>query len=638
MDERVFVTQFFAELRPGGPGEGFDDGKQGVIHTFTVAEPNNVQRIILSHLDNSGFTGNRAPFCQQFNPNAPNNTFCPDPTATDPNDPVIAQDPQAVHPNQLYAALIRGNRLFIPNVGAQPEPPLRFNVNVQALVHVVDTEALEERANEHVNLDAQIAQEPFPDPADPTTRLRHLFGNDIVAIDADEGGNKFLIISRGANYALLATLGANGQLTIGPPDQVVRFQTGNLPNGVVFSRDGNRAYVNNEANCSVTALNLGNNTVIEPRDIDSCEPPVPGTFPNNVLLGKLAFFTALGIPDNRFFDLSIRDVVALDFRGKASDNAWSGCGSYHPDGLTDNVTWSFETGPRQTIPLDGFFAKDHPADQRISNWSAVRSSNTDFNNNSRGVQGGCGFASADIAGEDPPEPCTPDNVLTPANPNIYNHGINVGGSDALDVQTFWEQVAVRTLLQPSPANPAAVDAGSLIFATNCASCHGGQKWTKSQVIYLDNPAFDANPAGIPPGVPRDPGVIAAAGGQIQAYTDVNPATGVSLTLDILENVGTFNAADPIEIRGNNGNAPLGALGFNVPSLLGVGFTAPYLHQGKAQNFGELFALHTLVGDQTIADVLDDQQEQDLIAFLNTIDGRTATFRSDTDVFLDAVSR
>jgi hypothetical protein len=46
----------------------------------------------------------------------------------------------------------------------------------------------------------------------------------------------------------------------------------------------------------------------------------------------------------------------------------------------------------------------------------------------------------------------------------------------------------------------------------------------------------------------------------------------------------------------------------------------------------------LVGDQTIADVLDDQQEQDLIAFLNTIDGRTATFRSDTDVFLDAVSR
>ena len=27
--------------------------------------------------------------------------------------------------------------------------------------------------------------------------------------------------------------------------------------------------------------------------------------------------------------------------------------------------------------------------------------------------------------------------------------------------------------------------------TNCASCHGGAKWTKSQVIYLNNPALDS---------------------------------------------------------------------------------------------------------------------------------------------------
>ncbi|MGH8071561.1 MAG: hypothetical protein ACRERE_41280 [Candidatus Entotheonellia bacterium] len=102
-----------------------------------------------------------------------------------------------------------------------------------------------------------------------------------------------------------------------------------------------------------------------------------------------------------------------------------------------------------------------------------------------------------------------------------------------------------------------------------------------------------------------------------------------------------NAADAIEIRGNNGNAPLGVLGFNAASLLGVDFTAPYLHQGKAQNFPELFALHTLPDDpqnRTIADVLDNQQEQDLIAFLNTIDGRPDTFRSDTDIFLDSVGR
>ena len=59
---------------------------------------------------------------------------------TDPASPVITADPQAVFPNQLFSALIRGNRLFLPNIGAQPEPPVQFTVNVQALVHVVNTQ------------------------------------------------------------------------------------------------------------------------------------------------------------------------------------------------------------------------------------------------------------------------------------------------------------------------------------------------------------------------------------------------------------------------------------------------------------------------------------------------------------------
>ena len=45
-------------------------------------------------------------------------------------------------PNQLLSALIRGNRLYLPNIGAQPEPPEIFNANVQALVYAVDTEAV----------------------------------------------------------------------------------------------------------------------------------------------------------------------------------------------------------------------------------------------------------------------------------------------------------------------------------------------------------------------------------------------------------------------------------------------------------------------------------------------------------------
>ena len=40
--------------------------------------------------------------------------------------------------------MIRGDRLYLPNIGAQPEPPEVFNVNVQALVYAVDIDSLAE--------------------------------------------------------------------------------------------------------------------------------------------------------------------------------------------------------------------------------------------------------------------------------------------------------------------------------------------------------------------------------------------------------------------------------------------------------------------------------------------------------------
>ena len=107
-----------------------------------------------------------------------------------------------------------------------------------------------------------------------------------------------------------------------------------------------------------------------------------------------------------------------------STNAWSSCGSCHPDGLADGVTWFFGTGPRQTKPLDGMFAKDNPADQGLLNWSAIRGSNTDFNANSRVTQGGCGFASDDFD----PGQCFAKGNTTVANPTIYDHGVTQGAA------------------------------------------------------------------------------------------------------------------------------------------------------------------------------------------------------------------
>src|SRR5262249_49115361 len=132
---RVFVTLFYARVIADGPGEGFDLGKEGVVKTFTLADPGNVQEITLSPLADSGFTADRSNFCNNTRTAGPpaNQTFCPNVNGT-PGDPSITQDPQGVFPNQLGSALVCGGRLYLPNIGAQPEPPVFFNTNVQALV------------------------------------------------------------------------------------------------------------------------------------------------------------------------------------------------------------------------------------------------------------------------------------------------------------------------------------------------------------------------------------------------------------------------------------------------------------------------------------------------------------------------
>lgn len=642
-DDTVFVTEFFAELNPNfsdptfdGNGEARDQGKQGVVQAFPAGNGNPpITKITLSPLANSGFKANRISpnnFCGAA---AHSLIFCPDPNNI--NDPINMADPQGVYPNQLTSGLIRGNRLYLPNIGPQPEPPEMFNVNVQALVYSVDVNALNEVTAEHVNLNNQIKVET----AQPPPSLDRTFGNDLVAIDGDAAGDKFLIVSRGGNQIFRATLDASGQLDILNAAKTrvdCRLQTGNLPTGVAMRKDGTRAYADNDVNFSVTSLDTDNCLTLQ-LDISSSDPPAPGSVEHMSLVGNLAFFTALGIPDNGFQGTDIRDIIPRNFRDKQSRDAWSSCGSCHNDGLSDGVTWIFGTGPRRTIPLDGLFSKQDPEDQRIINWSAIRDSNTDFNNNSRNVQNGCGFAS-DIFD---PGNCfnkVNNSMNTIANPAIYDHGITQGGSDALDAQTLWIFTAVRPLHQPQPAagsaDAAALTRGGEVFGMFCASCHGGAKWTKSQIFHRTNPGAIAQN-----GAPVDPGVSATAN-EFKSFTCTGASS--SLTFNYLEKIGTFDPADPIEIRDNATAAiALGTDGINPPSLLSINFHAPYLHRGQAQTLADVFPLHGL-GPQgttfppttTIANTLTAAQQSDLLVFLKSIDGTTVPPRSEGDDFRDAI--
>ena len=140
-----------------------------------------------------------------------------------------------------------------------------------------------------------------------------------------------------------------------------------------------------------------------------------------------------------------------------------------------------------------------------------------------------------------------------------------------------------------------------VFEDNCASCHGGAKWTKSQIFHRDNPAAVAqNGAPLDPGVTRlapAPPVAAAPANEFFSFTCND------LTFNYLEDVGTFDDTNPLEIRDNAAaSKAFGMNGFNVPSLLSINYHAPYLHRGQAQTLEEVFDLHTLpaAGGATIA--------------------------------------
>ena len=121
----------------------------------------------------------------------------------------------------------------------------------------------------------------------------------------------------------------------------------------------------------------------------------------------------------------------------------------------------------------------------------------------------------------------------------------------------------RALHQPQPSDAAALGRGRDVFAAN-ASCHGGAKWTKSQIFHRDNPA-----ATMQNGPTLDPGVTRLAAPPVAAVpaNEFFSFTCNALTINYLEDVGTFDDSDPLEIRDNAAaSLAFGRNGFNVPSL------------------------------------------------------------------------
>jgi hypothetical protein len=214
-------------------------------------------------------------------------------------------------------------------------------------------------------------------------------------------------------------------------------------------------------------------------------------------------------------------------------------------------------------------------------------------------------------------------VSTPPGVTNFLPSRNAGRSDDQDAIATWVRRAVRSARAPSNLDTAQVTMGRSLFGTeglviagsSCATCHGGPLWTRSSVDYPSPPSPET---GIGLGNER---VIGAELRQTSSQSS-----------NVLVNVGTFTTSGRFnEIRVNAADAgqtilPLGANGFNVPSLLSCAEGAPYFYSGLAQTLEDVLnGSADGNGGTRHHFVQDPAQRAALVAFLRSIDETTSVF-------------
>lgn len=345
-------------------------------------------------------------------------------------------------------------------------------------------------------------------------------------------------------------------------------------------------------------------------------------------------------------------------RGRWSLRGVNSCGSCHPDGLSDNITWVFAAGPRQTTPMDATFSKAAGNEQRALNWTAVFDELHDFENNTRGTAGGVGAvvnnaALANSSRIDLTVADSPDGGVAGVSGTFTRHDNLSGTVRQLmifkSVLQDWDAIdafskTIHANRAPSTLNTTDVTAGRAQFiAGRCNNCHGGPKWTVSRVSFTPQTDKNGTVAGMTAGgVP-----VTASGLRTQALDggtlnfsfatnrDTNKVSterlvdggvvGPERITCVLRDVRTYSSADAIEKKADGSQAQ-GENGFNVPSLLGLATSAPYMHAGAAATLddvlnGARFQAHLTVGDQNFTPTT--AQKNELKAFLLSIDENTA---------------
>jgi YVTN family beta-propeller protein len=603
--KRVFVTQFLAlkaadDPRPLTKSEGADDGREGRVTVISANSNHVLGTVRLTPLADVG---------SAFRSDG--NTLNREPLTT------VFDNVSGAFPNLLESITIKGHLAYVPGTCSSPNGPFRFNVNVQSCLSTIDIEQHTE-AFKTLNMNVGVNFEPVG---------KKLFNTNPFAVAFKRSADEGFIALAATNRLLRVTLNDTGAPTINPPlnaadpGNIIRIELkdpgelgqldvddtigGKNPRGIVLNSTDTRAYVMDFLSRDIAIVDVSGTdpglykTIAR---IQSAALPTPGTDAAITQRGKYLFNTALG-PEGTLPN-SVRPS------GLMSDTGWGTCYSCHPNALTDTVTWMFADGPRQAISMESTFpfgaakiVNGAPAlpdsHQRALNWSAVRDEVQDFTRNVRAVSGGGGLVKIDANGTPVPEGLAGLAQLPDLRPTA-----NTGLSADLDAIATYLALGVRAPISPIPNRDFAAQIGRAIFEVQgCQNCHGGKNWTISALDYTPPPVA----------------------------TDVVDAQLVRT----LCRVGTFDPglfSDGVsnEIRANNvANVQArGVLGFNVPSLISVFASAPYLHGGAAASLDDVVGnvTHRTAGRSDHLDVLNVPLfRRLLVQFLKSIDRDTPPF-------------
>jgi YVTN family beta-propeller protein len=558
-DEKIYVTSFLA-VPIAGRSVSADDGKQGRVTVVSTATHTIATTIDVAPIIDTGFNANGDALAR----------VAPGPSFTFAT---------GAYPNQLAHVALHRGFAYLPATGVSPNGPVRFDVNTQSLLAVLDTGADVDTV-QTINLHRAVALQSASPKLFPTQPWTAAFRNaSDVGYVVSAASDVVLKVAVDPSTGVPSVLADPADAT-----RVLQIPTGKNPRGIVVNWNDRRAYVMNYVSRDVTVIDLTGVRESVLATLPSAALPTPGSPDDVVHIGKELYNSSVGV-----FDPATGGGPSIT--GRLSANGWGSCASCHPNGLSDGAVWIFPAGPRRTLPQHADFDPVAPHTAiRLLNASATRDEQEDFELNVRNVSGGAGLI---VQADGTTPEATVNDLLAPANGGRTQ--LRVRGIGAWDALREYVRTGIRAPIAAATFDPD-IPAGRALFASgNCQACHGGNQWTRS----------------------------------LRAYTP--PATAGQVTsgqlVAALTPVGTFDPAAFNEVRDNAG-APLGADGYVAPSLLSAfALEASQFHNGAAASFEQVLenVTHRSAGTGGV-DTLSNAADRARIAkFLRTIDRTTTTF-------------